>query len=40
MPIPTNDIWIAASAKKSGAALAAMDDHFSKVDELLIMPLV
>ncbi len=39
MPIPTNDIWIAASAMENGAALATMDDHFSKIDGLLIMPL-
>jgi predicted nucleic acid-binding protein len=38
MPIPTNDIWIAASAMENGAALATMDDHFSGVDGLLIMP--
>ena len=38
-PIPTNDIWIAASVMENGAALATMDDHFSKVDGLLIVPL-
>ena len=33
-PIPTNDLWIAASAMESGAALLTLDAHFSHVDGL------
>lgn len=30
-PIPTNDIWIAASAMRHGLILATFDNHFSKI---------
>lgn len=30
-PIPTNDIWIAASAMRHGLTLATFDNHFSKI---------
>jgi tRNA(fMet)-specific endonuclease VapC len=33
-PIPTNDLWIAASALEYGAALLMRDTHFSHVDGL------
>jgi tRNA(fMet)-specific endonuclease VapC len=33
-PIPTNDLWIAASALEHGAALLTRDDHFSHIDGL------
>jgi tRNA(fMet)-specific endonuclease VapC len=33
-PIPTNDLWIAASAMETGAALLTLDAHFSHVDGL------
>ena len=33
-PIPTNDLWIAASALEHGAALLTRDAHFSKIDNL------
>jgi tRNA(fMet)-specific endonuclease VapC len=33
-PIPTNDLWIAASALEHGAALLTRDAHFSKIDGL------
>lgn len=33
-PIPTNDLWIAASALEHGAALLTRDAHFTKVDGL------
>lgn len=36
-PIPTNDIWIAASALEHGAALATRDAHFGKIDGLLLL---
>lgn len=35
-PIPTNDIWIAASAMRHGLSLFTYDDHFNKVDGLII----
>jgi predicted nucleic acid-binding protein len=33
-PIPSNDLWIAASAMESGAAVLTLDAHFSQVDGL------
>jgi len=33
-PIPTNDIWIAATAARAGAAVVAFDSHFSAVDRI------
>jgi predicted nucleic acid-binding protein len=30
-PIPTNDIWIAAAAARSGATLLTWDDHFRDI---------
>jgi tRNA(fMet)-specific endonuclease VapC len=33
-PMPTNDLWIAASALEHGAALLTRDAHFSKIDGL------
>ena len=33
-PVPTNDLWIAASALEHGAALVTLDDHFSEIDGL------
>ena len=33
-PIPTNDLWIAASALEHGAALLSRDAHFSQIDGL------
>jgi len=35
-PIPTNDIWIAASAIQHGLALFSLDTHFQKVEGLLL----
>ena len=35
-PIPTNDIWIAATAMQHGLALFTLDKHFSAIDGLLI----
>lgn len=35
-PIPTNDIWIAASALQHGYALFSYDGHFQHVDGLLV----
>src|SRR6266498_5201423 len=35
-PIPTNDMWIAASALQQGYALFSYDGHFQAVDGLLV----
>jgi tRNA(fMet)-specific endonuclease VapC len=35
-PIPTNDIWIAASALQYGVALYSYDKHFRAVEGLLV----
>lgn len=36
-PIPTNDIWIAATAFETGSRLVTYDTHFSAVPGLLIL---
>ena len=33
-PIPTNDLWIAASSLEHGAALLTLDAHFQGIDGL------
>lgn len=33
-PIPTNDLWIAASSLEHGAALLTLDTHFQGIDGL------
>lgn len=35
-PIPSNDLWLAASALQHGLALATYDDHFSTISGLLL----
>lgn len=35
-PIPENDIWIAATAIQHNLTLVTRDDHFQKVDGLLV----
>ncbi|MCB9768402.1 MAG: type II toxin-antitoxin system VapC family toxin [Candidatus Omnitrophica bacterium] len=37
VPIPTNDLWIAATAKQHGLALYTKDRHFEKVAGLLLV---
>ena len=37
-PIPTNDIWIAASAMQYGRTLVTLDSHFSCVVGLSLYP--
>ncbi|MBI2981570.1 MAG: type II toxin-antitoxin system VapC family toxin [Deltaproteobacteria bacterium] len=41
-PIPTNDLWIAASVMEKGAALLTFDQHFSKVHQIqtLLIPMI
>jgi predicted nucleic acid-binding protein len=34
-PIPTNDIWIAASAMQSGSILLTTDPHFHEVTQVV-----
>ena len=34
-PIPTNDIWIAASAMQYGLRLVTLDAHFQRVPQVL-----
>jgi tRNA(fMet)-specific endonuclease VapC len=35
-PIPSNDLWLAASALQHGLALATYDDHFNQITGLLL----
>jgi len=35
-PIPTNDLWIAATALEHGYAIFTYDHHFEEIDGLLI----
>lgn len=37
-PIPTNDIWIAATAMQHGLTLATLDSHFSYIAGLSLFP--
>jgi tRNA(fMet)-specific endonuclease VapC len=30
-PLPTNDIWVAATAVRAGASVVTYDSHFSKI---------
>ena len=34
-PVPTNDIWIAASAMQLGAHVLTTDEHFFKIPQIL-----
>ena len=35
-PIPTNDMWVAASALQHGLAVFTYDHHFAAVDDLVV----
>jgi len=35
-PVPTNDIWVAASAMRHGLALFTYDEHFDNIDGLIL----
>ncbi|NTU42362.1 MAG: type II toxin-antitoxin system VapC family toxin [Nitrospirales bacterium] len=35
-PIPSNDLWVAASAMRHGLALFTYDDHFSNIEGLIL----
>jgi tRNA(fMet)-specific endonuclease VapC len=39
-PIPTNDLWIAASAMEHGALLLTADGHFTYVTQIIVRHLV
>lgn len=39
-PVPTNDIWIAASAMQHGRSLATLDSHFSYIAGLSLHPAI
>ena len=39
-PIPTNDIWIAASAMQHGRTLATLDNHFKYIAGLSLHPVL
>jgi tRNA(fMet)-specific endonuclease VapC len=36
-PIPTNDLWIAASAMETGSRLVSYDAHFEHVPGLIVL---
>jgi predicted nucleic acid-binding protein len=35
MPIPTNDLWIAASAMQHGVEALNMEKHYPKVSQII-----
>jgi predicted nucleic acid-binding protein len=35
-PIPTNDIWIAASAMQHGLRILTTDTHFQKINQVIV----
>ncbi len=35
-PIPSNDLWIAASAFQHGLRLLTLDDHFRRLPQILV----
>lgn len=35
-PIPSNDMWVAASAMRYGLSLFTLDEHFSSVNGLIL----
>jgi len=35
-PIPTNDMWIAATAMQYGVALYSLDQHFTQLEGLML----
>lgn len=37
IPIPTNDLWLSATAMEHGAMLLTHDRHFDEVDGLLVV---
>jgi predicted nucleic acid-binding protein len=39
-PIPTNDLWIAASAMQHGLEVLTADAHYSRVPQIVVRPLL
>ena len=35
-PIPTNDIWIAASAMEHGLRVVTTDEHYDKIPQIMV----
>ena len=35
-PVPTNDLWIAASALQHGYAVFSFDKHFGEMENLIV----
>ena len=35
-PLPTNDIWIAASAMQHGSTILTTDTHFQKIPQVIV----
>jgi tRNA(fMet)-specific endonuclease VapC len=35
-PIPTNDIWIAASAMEYGLRVVTTDEHYNKIPQIMV----
>lgn len=35
-PIPTNDIWIAATAMEYGLSVVTTDDHYQKIPQIMV----
>jgi tRNA(fMet)-specific endonuclease VapC len=35
-PIPTNDIWIAASAMEHGLRVVTTDEHYDKISQIMV----
>ena len=35
-PVPSNDLWIAASAMEHGLALLTTDDHYLRIPQILV----
>lgn len=35
-PLPTNDVWIAATTFETGARLVSYDQHFQKIPDLVV----
>jgi len=35
-PVPTNDLWIAATAFQHGLRLLTLDDHFGRIPQIIV----
>ncbi len=39
-PIPTNDMWVAASAMRHGLSLFTYDEHFNNINGLILQNII